>query len=112
MAQPAGWSNDDKSKLLIGLRSNGTGNLEALQAKIPGKSIAEIRDMIEYYKKVAQTKWLNNESRMSDEVKKWIDIIEKIRWEHQGSYHDLIPRVLKYIALFEKQSNETDINLR
>ncbi|XP_076251837.1 uncharacterized protein LOC143191051 [Rhynchophorus ferrugineus] len=112
MSEPENWTHKDKSALLMALKTNGDTDLTAIQRVLSHKSITDIRMMIDYYKRRAQTKWLNDKDRKNDEIKNWIDIFLKIDSQQQGHIHDIIPRVLKYIALFEKNSEESDIKIR
>lgn len=104
------WTQDDKKIFLFALRKHGDSNLFLLQSRLPHKTIVEIRSMIDHYKKLAQIKWLKKENK-SDEIRNWIDIIEKINLKKKGCVQDIIPRVLKYIALFEKKNDQSDIDL-
>ncbi|XP_030754005.1 uncharacterized protein LOC115880836 [Sitophilus oryzae] len=112
MSDIQSWTYEEKKSFLIALRAYGDSDLFKLQSILPNKGITEIRKIIDHYKNKAQLKWLNDENRKNDEIRNWLDILEKINSKQVGPIHDIIPRVLKYIALFENKSKNSDIKMR
>ncbi|XP_066152015.1 uncharacterized protein [Euwallacea fornicatus] len=111
MAAPCDWTVKDKRKFLIALRKYGDSNLNAFYHALPSKPMDEIRKMVDYYKNQAQSKWLHKRKNASDDLKVWIDVLVKLSPQHQGSVEGIIPRVLKYISLYEKRAEGSDIEL-
>ncbi|XP_015833579.2 uncharacterized protein LOC103312564 [Tribolium castaneum] len=107
------WSVAEKRKLLLALRECGTNNIAAVQKFLPNKSITEIRLAFEHYAKLAKQR-ISDEETPKDEdsaINQWIKIIKKSQ-ENSTGVSDIVTRVLKYIALFEKRPNDKDVNLR
>lgn len=103
----------EKKKLLIALRTHGSSNLELIQKELPDKSISDIRSIIEEYSKMGMKKFIESEvGKCEGPMKDWIHIINSLYVIQKGSIVDVIPRVLKYIALFENAETEEEINLR
>lgn len=109
------WSVEDKKTLLFSLREYGAHNMDMLQKKLPHKTVSEIRTACDIYSNKAQRKWgqsRQNESNEHPHIKLWMEIFERIRTAQKGSVHDVIPRVLKYIALFEKRVHSEHVDLK
>lgn len=111
MEPPGNWSAADKKQFLISLNKHGDTNLEKLQNDLPTKTAIEIRQMITYYKKKAMVKWLITPNNMPDELKTWINILSKLN-PQDGVIEGIVPRALKYIAMFEKNCSSSDISMR
>ncbi|RZB39083.1 uncharacterized protein BDFB_010145 [Asbolus verrucosus] len=107
------WSIDDKKKLLMALQKCGTNNIAEVQKLLPDKTITEIRNAFEKYSRLAHDK-MNHQEKLREEdsaINQWIKIVKKTQVKSNAVY-DVIPRVLKYIALFEKRPHDNDVNLR
>ncbi|KAJ8924755.1 hypothetical protein NQ315_000908 [Exocentrus adspersus] len=89
-------------------------NLEMIQQKMPQKTITEIRQICQKHTNLALRKWLKigENDQKYDTVKNWLEILKRLNSTRTGPVYDIIPRVLKYIALYEKRSNSPIINLR
>lgn len=111
MEPSVNWSAADKKQFLIALNKHGDTNIEKLQSELPSKTVIEIRQMITYYKKRAMVKWLITPNNMPDELKAWIKILSKLN-SQDGVIEGIVPRALKYIAMFEKNCSGSDISLR
>ncbi|XP_018576126.1 uncharacterized protein LOC108914739 [Anoplophora glabripennis] len=108
------WTTEDKRMLLAILQEYGASDLGLIQQKMPHKSISEIRYICHKHTNLALNKWLHEKDKKYDKnnsVRNWLDILKKFS-NKTGPVHDIIPRVLKYIALYEKRTNTTHINLR
>ncbi|XP_044270787.1 uncharacterized protein LOC123015233 isoform X2 [Tribolium madens] len=106
------WSVAEKRKLLRALRECGANNIAAIQKFLPDKTITEIRLAFENYTKLANQR-INDEEKLRDEdsaINQWIKIIKKS--QENTAVSDIVSRVLKYVALFEKRPNDIDVNLR
>ncbi|KAJ8976481.1 hypothetical protein NQ317_013702 [Molorchus minor] len=108
------WSNEDKKKLLILLRRHGSSNMELIQQNMPHKTITEIRNICDKHSKLALNKWCMEENKNGHEnqaVNDWLKVLKQINNSHRPSVQDIIPRVLKYIALYENRIEDPQINL-
>ncbi|XP_060527939.1 uncharacterized protein LOC132703784 [Cylas formicarius] len=104
------WSIEDKRKFLVLLKKYGASDLETLHLNMPNKSIGEIRYMIDKYKKMAQERW--SPTSGTNETVSWIEIIKRVNLSQQHPVQNILSRVFKYIALYEKKAEESDICLR
>ncbi|KAJ8937146.1 hypothetical protein NQ318_011951 [Aromia moschata] len=108
------WSFDDKKKLLVLLQRHGASNLELIQQNMPDKTITDIRSICEKHTKLAFNKWCLEEGKkpkVDQAVNNWLHILKQISSSQRGAVQDIIPRVLKYIALFEKRSESAQVSL-
>lgn len=109
------WSFEDKKRLLGLLYKFGADDYELINRHMPQKSTAEIEEFCERYMKIALRKW--EKSRANNDVngsslKNWLSVFKKVNSAQSGSLTDIVPRVLKYIALFEKRLDHPCINLK
>ncbi|KAL3277009.1 hypothetical protein HHI36_012371 [Cryptolaemus montrouzieri] len=107
------WTTKNKRDLLVALENHGPNNLEEIQKYLPEKSIMEIRYTIEKYKKLGYSHAQNVDNVKTEEspLNQWIKLLKRLYLNSHG-INDLIPRILKYIALFEKHTDGAGINLR
>lgn len=99
----------------MALQEHGASNLELIQQRMPHKSISDIRTICHKHSNLALNKWLcekEGKFEKHDTVKNWLDILKKLNCRKTGQVCDIIPRVLKYIALYEKRTKSIHINLR
>ncbi|KAJ8927549.1 hypothetical protein NQ314_019969 [Rhamnusium bicolor] len=109
------WTVEDKGRLLVLLQQHGASNLDLIQKNMPHKSLPEIRYMCDKHTKLALNEWCCAESkkfRKDETVKSWLHVLKQVNSSRKGSVQDIVSRVLKYIALFEKRRNTTHIDLR
>lgn len=109
------WTEKEKLQLLLALQKCGSSNLEVLQKEIPHKTVGEIRLEIDKYSALGKAAWQKKEREAcgSDPaMQQWVSIIKKLYLLNRGEVTDVIPRVLKYIALFEEGETKGEINLR
>lgn len=93
----------EKTQLLAALRRHGAQNLNALHAALPGRSLIDIRRTLDYYQERA---W--GAAHQPDTLRQWLEVMLKMDPERPG----LVPRALKYIALFEERAPGADVDLR
>ncbi|CAH0546716.1 unnamed protein product [Brassicogethes aeneus] len=105
------WSEADKRRLLLALKTHGSYNLDLIHKEIPEKSLPEIQNIINKYMTLGKAR--QNEYSNPSPLKQWEKLIKQINLRHRYSILDVLPRVLKYIALFEEvtQHEENDINI-
>ncbi|KAG5900080.1 hypothetical protein JTB14_016052 [Gonioctena quinquepunctata] len=107
------WTVEDKRKLLVALHQYGAGNLEVIHQQLPDKTIEDIKGICEKHTKLALKKWHNRkDDKNGPSIKNWLQILKRIKTTQKESIHDIVPRLLKYIALFEKRADCSQINLR
>ncbi|XP_063910249.1 uncharacterized protein LOC135127652 isoform X3 [Zophobas morio] len=107
------WTMKDKKKLLMALQQYGPHNIAEVQKLLPDKTITDIRLAFEKYSLLAAEKISQQEQNCDEDsaINQWIKVIKKTQDSHNGVV-DILPRVLKYIAFFEKRPNDKDVNLR
>lgn len=107
------WSVDDKKKMLRILNKFGAGNYSLIQEHMPEKSVEEIKAFCEKYIELSMRKWDRSKANNDGDaaLKNWLAIMKKIHGAQTGHLTDVLPRVLKYIALFEKRKENSCINL-
>ncbi|XP_074040133.1 uncharacterized protein [Leptinotarsa decemlineata] len=107
------WTVEDKRKLLVALHQHGASNLELIQEHLPNKTISEIELICEEYTQLALRKWHSKrDDRKDPAIKNWLQVMKRIKISQKNSLHDVVPRLLKYIALFEKRCDLSNINLK
>lgn len=109
-----GWTVADKKKLLIALQKCGTKNISEVHKLLPHKTVTELRDAFETYSRLAVNR--NSEASKNPEeeessLKKWIELVSKVHKE-DNNVLDIVPRVLKYIALFEDRDYDHTVSLK
>lgn len=103
----------EKKQLFAALKTHGSSNLELIQKELPYKSISDIRSIIDEYSKIGMKKFIESEVGKSEgPMKDWIHIVNSLYVLQKNSVVDIIPRVLKYIALFETGESDEEINFR
>lgn len=109
-----GWSFEDKKKILEILYKLGSSDYELIHQQMPEKSLTEIKFFCDSYRKLAMKKWERSKANNNGDValKNWLVILKHISSAQTGSLTDIIPRALKYIALFEKRTENSCVNLK
>lgn len=106
------WTLPEKKKLLNILYEVGSGNYDLIHRYMPEKSVLEIQAFCEKYEEMAIEKWKrkrrNHEE--SSAMEKWLLVFKRIHNTQTGCLLDVVPRALKYIALYEKRTR-TSIDL-
>lgn len=107
------WSVDDKKKILKILNKFGARNYNLIHQHMPQKSVIEIKAFCEKYIELSMKKWDRSKANNDGDaaLKNWLTIMNKIHRAQTGCLTDVLPRVLKYIALFEKRKGNSCINL-
>lgn len=99
------------------LRRCGTRDMSAVQKHLPFKSITDIRIAFEHYTKLANEREKKEKEEITkvteddSAINQWIKIVKRLQ-ENETGVTDILSRVLKYIALFEKRPKDSDVNLR
>lgn len=104
------WSVQDKKKLLELLKTFGVANYSIIHQHMPEKSEQEIKCFCEKFMEKAMVKWDRSKTN-NVALKKWLNIMKKVNVTQMGCLTDVLPRALKYIALFEKRKDNACLNL-
>uniref|UniRef100_A0A6P7FT95 Uncharacterized protein LOC114330790 n=1 Tax=Diabrotica virgifera virgifera TaxID=50390 RepID=A0A6P7FT95_DIAVI len=100
------WTSQEKHQLLKGLKKVGSKNMVELHKFVPTKTPAEIQLCCDEYAKGALRKLeVGYEGEEVPPIDEWLLILNRLKRANPG-IHDVIPRVLKYIALYEKRGGE------
>lgn len=108
---PVVWTKSDKEKLLFALQKHGADNISLLAEELPFKAVGEIRQMIQSYQRLAANtlRAKCGDYKVSDApLEKWLKHIQDVLGRKVPT--QVVPKALKYIALYEKREN-SDINL-
>lgn len=106
------WKDDEKAALLRALQKHGAENISAVAEELPLKSITEIRKLINYYQKLATHAVKQKRSGMkmgAAPIEEWLEIMQQIVGQ-PTIFH--VSKALKYIALYEKRTKTSDVDLR
>lgn len=97
----------------MALKKYGTNDLTSIQKDLPEKTITEIRFTLEKYAKLASNRSDREEKMREDDsaINQWIKFLKKSN-DTKNNRVNMMPRILKYIALFEKRPHDKDVNLR
>ncbi|XP_072388494.1 uncharacterized protein [Diabrotica undecimpunctata] len=103
------WTPEEKHQLLKGLQQFGSTNIHALHKSVPTKTPIEIQVFCNEYAKAALNK--DKFQNKVPPIKKWLLVLKRLHHGNPDNVHDLIPRILKYIALYEKRGGSKSLNL-
>lgn len=106
------WTFEEKKKMLEILYKLGASNYELIHKHMPDKSVDQIQLFCEKYMQRAMRRWEQSQitSESDAALKHWLMILKKTNTQ-SGCITNIIPRVLKYIALFEKRTVSSNIDL-
>lgn len=106
------WTVEEKDKLLQILYKYGASDYNLINNYMPEKTAYEIQTFCEKYIKQSMYKWERSRANKDSEaaLKNWVTVMKRANDAQTGSLTDIVPRILKYIALFEKRK-ESCINL-
>ncbi|GJQ76914.1 hypothetical protein Trydic_g15115 [Trypoxylus dichotomus] len=107
------WTQVEKEHLLETLQRHGVNSIEKIAEVIPSKSIFDIRSIISKYQTMAQRSLVEKSSTSTTSTSEapidmWIELMRQILTKDN---HNILSRVLKYIALFERRT-EGSVNLQ
>lgn len=106
------WTVEEKKKILEILYKYGAGDYNLIHQYMPEKTVGEIQIFCEKYIQISMDKWERSKANKDSDaaLKNWLLIMKRVNAAQTGSLTDIVPRVLKYIALFEKRK-QSCINL-
>lgn len=104
------WTTEDKKKLLELLHKHGC-DYETIQQELRHKSFMEIQSICDKHTLLASTA-SDFKKRENPMMSDWIKILQRMQDAQADPIKNIIPRVLKYIALFEKRTDSSSINLQ
>lgn len=107
------WSVDDKKKILKIFKKFGARNYNLIHQHMQEKSVEEIKAFCQKYIQLSMRIWERSKANNDGDaaLKNWLTVMNKIHSSQMGCLTDVLPRVLKYIALFEKRKGNSCINL-
>lgn len=107
------WSIEEKRKILEILYKYGAGDYYLIHNHMPERTVTEIKSFCEKYMQISMARWERSKANRNSDaaLKNWLVILKRLNAAQTGSLADVVPRVLKYIALFEKRTQTSCINL-
>lgn len=106
------WTPVEKKKLLDILYKYGAKDYGLIHKYMPEKTVDDIQYFCGLYMEMAMAKWKRSKANQNSEaLKNWLTIMKRVKTAQAGYLTDIVPRVLKYISLFEKRSERSCINL-
>lgn len=107
------WTDEEKSVLLKALKKYGAENIPAIAEELPFKTVADVKRIIQYYQSLAQRKVVVQRRHFNMDpspIDKWVNVLQQFKGKRTIVNH--VSRALKYIALYEKRAEDSDVNLR